>query len=146
MKTSSILVSVGMAVLASTVLADDSVLQVEKPWIFAVPPGAKDTAAFMTLVNPGTTPIRLTGGSSPAAGRVAPMITTKTDGRMGMQDVDSIEVPAGGRAVLKPGGDHLMIYDLKAPLKSGQTVQLTLTLDPGGSMTIEVPVSRLEPK
>jgi len=132
--------------LFSSSQAGEVVLQVEKPWIFAVPPGAKDTAAFMTLVNPGTTPIRLTGGSSPAAGRVAPMITTKSDGRMGMQDVPAIEIPAGGRAVLKPGGDHLMIYDLKAPLKSGQTVQLTLTLEPGGPMIIEVPVSRLEPK
>lgn len=146
MKTSPCLILLGILLLATSAPAAPPSVEVEKPWIFAVPPGAKDTAAFMTLVNTGKTPVRLTGGSSPTATRVAPMITTKSEGRMGMADVPYIEIPAGGRAVLKPGGDHLMIYGLKAPLKAGQTIKLTLTLDPGGSLTLEVPVSRLEPK
>lgn len=134
-----------LAVLAS-VHAAEPALKVESPWVFAVPPAAKDTAAFMTLVNTGSVPIRVTGGKTDVAARVAPMITTKTEGRMGMKDVPYIEVPAGGRASLIPGGDHLMIYGLKAPLTPGQNVPLVLTLQPGGTLTINALVSRREPK
>lgn len=124
----------------------DGGLKVESPWVFAVPPGAKDTAAFMTLVNTGAAAIRVTGGKTDAAVRVAPMITTKTEGRMGMKDVPYIEVPAGGRVTLAPGADHIMIYGLKAPLKPGQNIPLVLTLEPGGTMTVNALVSRREPK
>lgn len=141
----SVLILVSLAVL-SVARGQDAGLKVESPWVFAVPPTAKDTAAFMTLVNTGTAPIRITGGKTEAAARVAPMITTKTDGRMGMKDVPYIEVPAGGRATLAPGGDHIMIYGLKAPLKPGQNVPLVLTLAPGGTMTINAVVLRREPK
>lgn len=121
-------------------------LKVESPWVFAIPPGAKDTAAFMTLVNTGDKPIRLTGGKTEVADRVSPMITTKTEGRMGMKDVSYIEIPAGGKVTLAPGADHLMIYGLKKPLTPGQNVPIEVTLSPGGKMTINAIVSRREPK
>lgn len=121
-------------------------LKVESPWVFAVPPGAKDTAAFMTLVNTGDKPIRLTGGKTEVADRVSPMITTKTEGRMGMKDVSYIEIPAGGKVTLAPGADHLMIYGLKKPLTPGQNVPIEVTLSPGGRVTINAIVSRREPK
>jgi copper(I)-binding protein len=130
----------------ASVQAAEPALKVESPWVFAVPPTAKDTAAFMTLVNSGSVPIRITGGKTDVAARVAPMITTKTEGRMGMKDVPYIEVPAGGRATLAPGGDHIMIYGLKAPLKPGQNISLVLTVQPGGTMMINALVSRREPK
>ncbi len=131
---------------ASWVLGSEVPLKVESPWVFAVPPGAKDTAAFMTFVNTSTVPVRVTGGKTDVAARVAPMITTKTEGRMGMKDVPYLEVPAGGRVTLAPGGDHIMIYGLKAPLKPGQNVPLVLTVKPGGTMTINALVLRREPK
>jgi len=121
-------------------------LKVESPWVFAIPPGAKDTAAFMTLVNTGDKPIRLTGGKTEVADRVSPMITTKTEGRMGMKDVSYIEIPAGGKVTLAPGADHLMIYGLKKPLTPGQNVPIEVTLSPGGRVTINAIVSRREPK
>ena len=121
-------------------------LKVEGAWIFAPPPGSEETAAFMTLVNTGTTPLRVMGAETPAAGRVVPMITTKTDGRMGMKDVPFFEIPAGGKLVLKPGGDHLMIYDLKAPLTDGEKASFTLQAEPGGRLSIEIPVLRSGPK
>ena len=134
--------------LASTsaVFAQETSLHVEKPWVFAVPPGAADTAAFMTLVNTGKVAVRVTGGKTEAAARVAPMATTKTEGRMGMKDVAFIEVPAGGRVTLAPGGDHLMIYGLRAPLTPGQNVPLVLTLEPGGTLMVDAVVSRRQPQ
>jgi len=121
-------------------------LKVEGAWIFSPPPVSKETAAFMTLVNTGTTPLRVTGAETPAAGRVVPMITTKTEGRTGMKDVAFFEIPAGGKLVLKPGGDHLMIYDLKAPLTDGEKASFTLQVEPGGKLSIEIPVLRSGPK
>jgi copper(I)-binding protein len=117
-------------------------LKVESAWVFAVPPGAKDSAAFMTFVNTGRVPIRVTGGKTEAAGRLAPMITTKEEGRMGMKDVTFIEIPAGGRVTLAPGGDHLMLYGLKNPLTVGQKIPILLTLEPGGTLAVEAVVSK----
>jgi copper(I)-binding protein len=121
-------------------------LQVESPWVFAVPPGTKDTAAFMTLVNTGKVPVRVTGGSTDAAARLVPMVTTQADGRLGMKDVPSIAIPAGGRATLAPGGDHLMLYDLKQPLKPGGNVRIVLTLESGGTLTLNALVAKRPPR
>ena len=131
---------------AAISFSGEATLKVERPWIFAVPPNAQDTAAFMTLVNPGPTPLRVTGGRTDVADRVAPMVTTKTEGRLGMKDVPFIEVPAGGRTVLVPGGDHLMLYGLKNPLKPGQSVTLILLLESGGTLEVSAVVSRREPQ
>ena len=135
-----------LACLAMPLRAAEPLISVENPWIFAVPPGAKDTAAFMTLVNTGTVPVRVTAGKTSAAARVAPMVTTKHEGQMGMKDVPYLEVPAKGKVTLAPGGDHLMIYGLKSPLKAGEPVVLSLTLEPGGTIEVKAIVSKREPK
>ena len=129
-----------------SVRAEDVPLKFQNPWIVAVPPNSKDSAAFVTVVNPGSKPVKITSVRGEIAKRMSPMITTNVGGSLGMKDVPFIEVPAGGKAVLKPGGDHLMLYGLKAPLKIGEKVTLTLTLEPGGSVEVEFPVSRQEPK
>ncbi len=131
-----------LAVSALPALAE---LMVEDPWIMALPPAAKDTAAFMTLVNAGTAAVRITGGQTDAAKKVSPMVSTHQDGATGMKDVPFIEVPAGGKAVLKPGGDHLMLLGLKEPLKAGQKIKLELTAEPGGkTITVEAVVRRMK--
>ncbi len=126
--------------------ADDGLpLKVTEAWVRAVPPVADGTAAFMTLVNDGDMPLRLTGGSTPIAKSVAPMITTKKEVSgtevVGMEGVDALVVPAHGRCELKPGGNHLMIMGLVAHPKAGDTIKLTLRFDPGGKeITLDVPV------
>jgi len=89
-------------------------LKVVDPWIRAVPPSSPATAAFMTLVNSSEHPITVSGGTSPIAGEVKPMITTKkSDGVMGMELVESFSIPAKGRRTLEPGGDHFMLMQLR---------------------------------
>lgn len=143
MKTLLLVLTLTLPVLAR---AADATVKVESPWVFAVPPGAKDTAAFLTFVNTASVPVRVTGGKTEAAKRLAPMITTKDEGRLGMKDVKYLEVPAGGRLTLAPGGDHLMLYGLKAPLTVGQKIPLVLNLEPGGTLTVEAVVAKREPK
>lgn len=127
--------------------AAEPALKVENAWVFAVPPSAKDTAAFMVLKNTGGEPLKVTGGRTGAARKVSPMVTTNHDGRLGMKDVPAFEVPAGGSVVLKPGGDHLMLYGLAAPLKAGDRVTLQLTVEPGRrTVAVEALVAWKEPK
>lgn len=134
------------ALFLGSVFAGEAPLQVEQAWIMAVPPGSEETAIFMTLINSGKKPVRIVSGSLAEADRVTPMLTTKEAGRMGMKDMPFLEVAAGGRAVLRPGGDHLMVYGLKKTLKPGSEISLTLQLQSGAPMVLSVPVSRSAPK
>jgi len=57
--------------------------------------------------------------------------------------VESLEVPPGGKLVLEPGGNHLMVMGLKKHPAEGEKVNLTITLEPGGhEIRLEIPVSR----
>ncbi len=70
------------------------------------------------------------GGSSMPAG----------SGEMTMSPVDRIEIPAGGQVELKPGGYHIMLMKLAAPLETGSTIKVTLTFDKAAPQTLDVEV------
>ena len=65
---------------------------------------------------------------------------TTGGGMMTMSPVDQIEVPAGGTAVLEPGGFHIMLLDLVEPLAVGTTIELTLTFEQAGEVVLTVDV------
>ncbi len=136
------------ALLVPTLRAGDAPpVKVENAHVRAVPPVSKETAAFMVIVNDGDKPVRLVGGSTPIAGMAMPMITTQEEHggamAMGMKDMDYLEVPAHGKLELKPGGDHLMLTDLKSTPKEGDKVQLTLRFEPGSfEITVEATVTK----
>lgn len=115
---------------------------VERPWSRATPPGAKVGAGFMTLKNAGNAE-RVVGASSPVAGRVEMHVTVREGDVMKMREVQGFEVPAGGAFELKPGGAHLMLMDLKRPLKKGEKVPLTLKLEKGGELKLELLVEEI---
>ncbi len=117
-------------------------VSVETPWSRATPPGAKIGVGFLRLKNAGAAE-RVVGAASPAAGRVEMHVTTREGNVMKMRHVDSFEIPAGGTFELKPGGAHLMLMDLRQPLKQGETVPLTLKLEKGGELNVELKVEAL---
>ena len=95
----------------------------------------------MTIANTGTAADRLTGGSTPVAGRVEIHTMSMDGGVMRMRQLkDGLEIPAGGEATLKPGSFHVMLMDLKQPLKAGDTVPLTLTFTGAGTVETELVV------
>ncbi|WP_460653260.1 copper chaperone PCu(A)C [Kribbella endophytica] len=116
---------------------------VEDAWVRTTA-GAKDTtmtAAFMSLTNPGNAEIKLTSATSPVAGTVQLHEMTMKDGKMVMQEkAGGIVVPAGSHAHLAPSGDHVMLMDLKQPLKPGDEVPLTLKFSDGSTHDLTVPV------
>ena len=98
--------------------------------------------AYLTI-HGGDTPDRLESVTSPRSAKVE-MHTMSMDGDvMRMRMVDSIDVPANGEVKLQPGGMHLMLTQLSAPLKSGQTVPLTLHFEHAGDKTLNVPVGSI---
>jgi periplasmic copper chaperone A len=132
---------------ACPLVADQPNIKVDRAWMRAVPPSTSDTAIYLTIINLGADKVLLTGGKTPIADSVEPMITTKSgEGAkqvFGMAAVDSLEVPPGGKLVLEPGGNHLMVMGLKKHPAEGEKVNLTITLEPGDhEIQLEIPVSR----
>lgn len=133
-----ILVAAALAVLACPALAGD--LAVVEPWARASAGMAKAGAAFLTVKNSGNAADRLVGAKSDASARVELHTHKNVDGVMQMRPVESIAVPAGGMAVLKPGGDHVMFMGLKKPFVEGEKIPVTLVFEKTGEVKIEVPV------
>jgi copper(I)-binding protein len=115
-------------------------VDVRDGWVRQSVPGQSGTGAFMKLTAP--TGARLVGITTPAAG-VAEVHEMKMEGDvMRMRAVAGIELPAGRAVELKPGGYHLMLMDLKAPLKPDTQVPVTLSFRDakGATRTLEVSV------
>lgn len=100
-------------------------VKIDNAWARATVQGQKATGAFMTFTAQQAT--RLVAVSTPVAG-VAEIHEMKMDnGVMKMRALPALELPANQAVELKPGGHHLMLMDLKAPLAKDGSVALTLT-------------------
>ena len=105
-------------------------------WTMATPPGANVGAGYMKILNEGSAPIRLVGGETPAAASVEVHMMAMEDGVMRMRPASGgLEIPAGQSVELRPGGYHLMLIGLTAPLAEGGSVPIALLFD--GGMRIE---------
>jgi len=62
---------------------------------------------------------------------------------MKMRPASALEIPPGGKLELKPGGYHVMLLDLKQPLKAGDKFPLTLTFQNAGSIIVSVDVEAM---
>lgn len=134
------------AVLAVTGL-HAQVLQVQDAWVRATVVGQQGTGAFMKITAPQGA--RLLAVSTPSA-PVAEIHEMHMDGNvMRMRAVDKLEIPAGKTVELRPGGFHIMLMNLKAPLKVDDQVELTFTLiDAQGvqqQQQVQVPVRLMAP-
>ncbi len=118
-------------------------VEVSHPWAKEMPPTTETSAIFLTISNPGTADRALVSASTASAGTTELHTHLKEDGVMRMRKVDRIEIPAKGEAVLEPHGLHIMLFDLKEPLKEGMVIPLTLTFDTGRVMTLTVPVKKM---
>ncbi|MEO1468030.1 MAG: copper chaperone PCu(A)C [Pseudomonadota bacterium] len=122
--------------------AEDAPL-VEGPWARPTIPN-RPTAAYFRLVSQGTAD-RLVGVFTPAFGRTELHLSSSTDGVMRMEKVEAIDLPAGGEAVLKPGGYHVMLFDAVTELGEGDTFPLMLSFENAGTVTVETTVRRRAP-
>lgn len=115
-------------------------LLIEKPWARATPPGAAVGGGYLTIRNKGAAGDRLVGVTSPASARMEIHEMAMEKDVMRMREVKGIDVPAKGAVELKPGGYHLMFMELKAPLKTGEKVPVTLRFEKSGEVKVDFSV------
>lgn len=120
-------------------------IDVVDPYVQLTPPGIRVSAAYLTLRNDGDRDARLVAASCPSAGATELHTHIDDNGVMRMRQVKEIHVPAHGEVAFKPGGYHVMLIDVKTPLKEGDKLAITLTFVDGSSKTIEAPVRQAAP-
>jgi len=99
------------------------------------------SAAYMVLLNRGDTPLKVVSASSPAAVEVQIHETVVENDVAKMQELTAgLDLPAGERVELKPGGLHIMLIDLVKPIAPGEAILVTLTFETGETLTLGVPV------
>jgi copper(I)-binding protein len=113
-------------------------VSVSDPWVRASVPHQKGTGAFMKITAP--TDARLVEARSPLAGTAEIHTMTVEGDIMKMRVLPDLPLPGGATVELKPGGYHVMLLDLKAQAKVGDTVPISLVVESanGTRETVEV--------
>jgi copper(I)-binding protein len=120
---------------AEEVRADD--LVITQAWSRATPGGAKIGSGYLTIENRGSTADRLIGGSGDVTDRIEVHEMTTSNGVMTMRALDKgLTIGPGQTVRLAPGGYHLMMFDLKSPLKQGDKVPVTLEFEKAGKVKL----------
>lgn len=133
-----------LAISADAAGTADSITVVD-PYVRMAPPGAMATAAFMVLKNDGGKDAKLVRAEN-SVSKITELHTHLNEGGvMKMRQVPAIDIKAKGEAVLRPGGFHVMMIDLKTPLKDGDKVAITLGFEDGSSKQIEALVKKPMP-
>ena len=112
-------------------------VNVSQAWARATVPGQEVGAAYMVLQS--ATDAALTGVTSPAADSIEIHKMSMNKGVMEMRMLETLPLPAGKAVKLEPGGFHLMLFDLKKPLKASDQLMLTLKIrDKSGKTSTQV--------
>jgi copper(I)-binding protein len=116
-------------------------VEISEPRLRLPPNGRDVTAGYLTLTNGSDKAQKLVGASSPKAERIELHAHLKgADGMAQMRQVQQVEIPAKGTAVLAPGGLHLMVFGIKEPLKPGDSFPVELTFEGNRKVGFAMPV------
>jgi copper(I)-binding protein len=115
-------------------------ITVAHPWARATPGGVKIGGAYLEIKAAAGKSDRLVAARSPVAGSAEIHSHTMEGGIARMRRVDGIAVAGGKSLVLAPGGYHIMLTDLKQPLKEGDLLKLTLVFEKAGEIEVEATV------
>jgi copper(I)-binding protein len=143
--TQTIAAAVALAALLSAPVRAEDVkagdLVITQAWSRATPSGAKVAGGYLTVENKGTSADRLVSGSGDIAGRVEIHEMAMDGGVMTMRPLDKGLVIDPGKTVkFAPGGNHLMLMDIKTPLRQGDKVPLTLQFEKAGRVNVSLDV------
>ena len=144
----SLKMSLGLAaallMVSATAFADPNGIEVTQVWARATPGNVKTGAIYLTITNKGMTPDTLEGqASSPVAAQADVHDMKMVNTIMEMRPVPSLTIPPGKSVVFEPSGYHVMLTGLKAPLKEGQTIPLTLTFAHAGTLHVNAAVAKV---
>jgi copper(I)-binding protein len=150
-RTSPMEVTLGAAYMTITSDVDDELTDVSvDPSIAAtaeihemVMAEMSDTSSDTTMAMSSDTTMAMSSDTTMAMSSDTTM--SMGSGEMVMQEVESIAIPAGETVELKPGGYHIMLIDLAAPLETGQEFDIVLTFANAGEVTVTVVVGDTAP-
>jgi copper(I)-binding protein len=109
-------------------------ITLQHPWSRPAPKG-QNGVIYVRILNAGTTDDRLLSAHTRVAKKVELHRSTMEDGIHRMEKVDVLTVPAGGEAVLEPGGLHLMLIGLETMLMAEEALPVTFTFEQAGDIT-----------
>jgi periplasmic copper chaperone A len=148
MKLKWIKVSAAAALCAATLGANakDTMvgdIHIGKPWARATAPTAQVGGGFLSLMNHGKTGDALIAAKAGVSEKVELHTHSMEGGVMKMREVPRIDIPAGKSVELKPGSFHIMFINLKAPLKQGETIPVTLVFEKAGEVKVDMQVDAM---
>ena len=134
-----------MAGLASSPVRAEDVkagdLVISQAWSRATPNGAKVGTGYFTIENRGTAADKLVGVTGDVSPKIEVHEMSMSGGVMKMRPVDGgLTIDPGKTVKLAPSGYHLMIMDLKSPLKQGDKLPLTLQFEKAGKVAVTLDV------
>ncbi|WP_225188857.1 copper chaperone PCu(A)C [Bradyrhizobium sp. IC3195] len=133
------LLGTSAGVAAEDVKAGD--LVVSQAWSRATPGGAKVAGGYLTIENKGSAADRLVSVSADIAGKAEIHEMAMDNGVMKMRALDKgLAIEPGKTVKLAPGGNHLMLQELKGPFKQGDKVPVTLQFEKAGKITVALDV------
>ncbi|HVO89120.1 MAG TPA: copper chaperone PCu(A)C [Casimicrobiaceae bacterium] len=120
--------------------ADQHDLRLSDVRVVAPPPGGRTAAAYLVIQNRSGTSDALLSVSTPAAAAVDIHEMAMEGNMMRMRAVPRLPLPAGATVKLEPGGYHVMLDGLKAPLRAGDKVPLRFTFQTAGTVDVTAEV------
>lgn len=141
--TCTLVLGLGLAGIAMADGVADKVT-INDPYVRAVPPVVTTTAAFMQIQSNDVKEHFIVAASSPAAGVVELHMHEHDGGVMRMRQIPHIHLPPAQTVELKPGGLHVMLFNIEPGLQVDDKVPLTLTFDDGSTLTINAVVRSVE--
>lgn len=127
-------------VLAACAAAAESDTEVSVSDVRMPIPAGPNAAVYMTMTNEGSADAQLTGAATDVTDAVELHETELTDGSMQMQQLEAIDIPAGGTTTLEPGGLHVMLIGVGGDFAEGDTVDLTLSFADGAEQDVTAEV------
>lgn len=135
-----------LATLTACHSRPDGSVTVHDPWVRATVTGVMVSAGYARIENGTGDAVRLIGAETPVAGRVELHNVTMENDVMRMRPLaDGLDIPAGQSVELRPGSYHMMLLELRRPLRSGERVPITLRFARGEPQRVEFTVRAATP-
>ena len=130
--------------LSGAALAGGDKVKVMDPWVRSAPPAMKMHAAYFVVMNPTGKAVDLVGVASPQYKMAELHLSKVEDGIATMVKQDQISVPANGELAFAPGSFHVMLMHPRKPIKTGDTIDITLKFSDGSSLAVKAPVQKTQ--
>lgn len=115
-------------------------IRLEDAYSREMPPAASNIAVYLTIRNVGSHGVSLESVSSDAAESAMIHRSTMENGMMTMEHLSELYIPPRENARLEPGGVHIMLVDLRRPLRAGDLIRMNLNFSNGVVLRVDVPI------